>query len=71
MIVHNLYIESITFLPSKTDAVLLVDANAVLPGTIAMQSFQMVTRRYPKVLKHNRRIQDRELPECAALKGGW
>src|SRR3954464_5235057 len=37
--------------PSKADAILVVDANAVLAGTIALQALEAVVRGNPQILK--------------------
>jgi len=41
----------IAILPAKTDAPLFIDPDAVLPGSIAGQLFQAISRNGSKVFK--------------------
>jgi hypothetical protein len=54
MIVGNLNFKSIAITPYETEAILIVDPNAVLSGTIPLQGFQMVPGEYGKIRKSNR-----------------
>jgi hypothetical protein len=47
--------------PSEADSVLVIDAHAVLPGSIALQLLELVPRRAPEVLEAGRRMQPHEL----------
>ena len=52
--------------PSKTDAVLVVDPNAVLPFALFLEAFEAVVRRRPQVLKPLCLV---ELVKFAACRG--
>ncbi len=52
--------------PFKTNAPLIVDADAVLANSIAFELLEPVARRHPKVLKGVGRIKDQKLPQCQA-----
>ena len=49
MVIHNLNIVRIAVAPHKADAPLIVDANAVLSLSIALERFQVITRRRRQV----------------------
>ena len=51
MTVHNLDLPSIAIAPSEADAPLVVDANAVLPGSVATKILRSVAGRDPQVVK--------------------
>jgi hypothetical protein len=51
MIVYNLDIERVLSLPSKAEPPPFVDPDAVLPGAIALQSFQAIARRRVQVVE--------------------
>jgi hypothetical protein len=44
-------------MPNKTDSILLVDSNAMLPEPGSLQSFQIVTSRSRKISQLARRVQ--------------
>ncbi len=66
MIVNDLDIGG-AFIPSKTDAPLDVNANAVLPPPFALQSLQTMTRRRFKVAQPLGGRQHFELSSCHTL----
>jgi hypothetical protein len=45
VVVHNLNVESIPVTPQETDTPLVVDADAVLAFSVALQRFQMIAWR--------------------------
>jgi len=45
MVIRDLDLVGISGLPTKANAVLLIDPNAVLPPSLASQAFESVTRR--------------------------
>lgn len=47
--------------PDEADAPLVVDADAVLPGSTALPSFGAVTRWNPEVLEDIGRVEDEQL----------
>ncbi len=51
MIIHDLDIKSIMTTPDKTNPVLIVNPNTVLPIPIAMQLLQPVSGRDPQVFQ--------------------
>jgi hypothetical protein len=46
VIVGDFYIVGILAIPSEANPILVVDADAILPGPIAFQGFEPVTRWY-------------------------
>ena len=59
MIIDDFHFVTIAVAPNKTDSPLIVDANRVLPFTIASQCFQLISRR---------RRQDAQLRGCVKLE---
>lgn len=53
MIIDNFHIFGSGGCPSETDAPLVVDAYGMLPGTIPLQSLQVVSGWLPKVIQLN------------------
>ena len=51
-----------TALPAKTDPILVIDANAMLPSSIALQPFEAVARRNGKLTHVANAIQLRRFP---------
>ena len=49
-------------LPSKRDAILLVDADAVATSSIALQSFQAIARRNREILQLGGSVEQLQLP---------
>jgi len=45
MVIYNLDVVGISITPHEVDAPLIVDANAVLSFSVALERFQMITRR--------------------------
>ncbi len=62
MVVHNLDIVGIPVSPHKTNAPLIVDANAVLPFSISLQRFQVIARRRSQIAEFRGDIQLTEFP---------
>jgi len=50
MIIDDLYLVSIAIFELKTESILVIDANAVLPLTLASQTFQTVSRRGSQIV---------------------
>jgi len=57
MIVDDLNFIRTSIRPSETDAVLLIDPDAVLPFSVASQLLESIARRYRHVSQLRRRIQ--------------
>ena len=64
MIIGYFNISRALFSPAEADAVLIVDADAVLSLPVSGQHLQPVARRHPQILKRSRRIKLIELPAC-------
>ena len=47
MIIDNFYIRGTFWRPAKTNAKLIVDANAVLAAAITLESFKVIAGRGP------------------------
>jgi len=69
VVIRNLDILSAVVGPYKTDAILIVDADAVLTGSISVEFFRTVTRRSFKVTESFRRLQVLQLALCYAPEG--
>jgi hypothetical protein len=64
MIIGYFNISRAVLCPLETDAVLIVDADAMLSLPISGQQLQPVAGRHPQILKRSRRIKLIELPAC-------
>jgi len=62
VVIDNLHLVGIPIAPDKTDSPLVVDANTVLPFSVAFKSFQVITRGRSKVTKLRGNIQLAESP---------
>jgi hypothetical protein len=62
MIVHDFHVSRVATCPHKTEATLIVDANAVLPLSSAFKRFQVVARQRTKVSQVFRFVECREFP---------
>jgi hypothetical protein len=51
MVINNFNIFGTSFCPSKANATLPVNTDAVLPGSVAFERFQSVSWRYSQILK--------------------
>ena len=49
MIIHDLDVVRVSLVPDKADAPPVVDAEAVLPGMIALQSLEPIARRRSEI----------------------
>lgn len=63
MIVGDLDIVDTFVLPSENDSPLIVDANAVLAGSISAKDFEPIGWRCGQVAKGDRSIQHKKLPK--------
>ncbi len=61
VIVLDVDFEGMATLPPKGDAVLIVHANAVSAGAVALQGFETVACRHEQVIQAGRRIEQLEL----------
>jgi hypothetical protein len=56
--------------PAKANAKLIVDPNAVLAGTVALERFQAVAWRNPKIIEPTGDLELSELPPSDRLDSG-
>jgi hypothetical protein len=63
MIIGDLNVKSIAFLPSKANAILIVDSDAILARAIALQRLKPVRRRRREVSKFFRAVDLNQFPE--------
>jgi len=68
VVIDNLHIVGIPVAPDKADAPLIVDANTVLPCSVAFKRFQVIPRGRGKVTKLRGNIQLPEFPLCHPLE---
>ena len=67
MAIYNLNVVRIFALPPKTNPILVVDPDAVLPGAVGLQPLQPVSRRHLEIAQLARTIQLRQLAKRHAL----
>jgi hypothetical protein len=67
MVVDDADISRSSFKPVKTDAPLIIDANAVLPCAVAFQQLKPVAWRNAKVIHDNRLIKQAQLSQRNGL----
>jgi len=70
VVVDDLDVEGIGGAPDKADAPLIVDADAVLASTIALERLESIAGRNAQVGEGVGRIEDDEFPKRDALKAG-
>ena len=70
VVVDDLDVEGIGGAPDEADAPLIVDADAVLACTVALERLEPIAGRDAKVGEGVGRIEDDEFPQRYALKGG-
>jgi hypothetical protein len=57
-------------LPAETDTPSIIDADAVLSGTIANKLLEPVSWRGPQIIQGLSRIQEQQLPQSSSLNTG-
>lgn len=62
MVIHDLNVVGISVAPDKTDAPLIVDADAVLSLSVSVKSFETIARRGCQVAQFRGNIQLAEFP---------
>ena len=65
MIVAELYIVGMPVNPTKTKSPLIVDADAMLTSTIAVQNFKPAARRHHQEIEACGTVKQVEFPLCA------
>jgi hypothetical protein len=61
MVVSNLDIVRVAVAPGETDGPLVVDADAVLPETIALQLLESIARRNGQIFERRGGLDEKEL----------
>jgi hypothetical protein len=69
VVIHNLNFIRIAVTPFEADAPLIIDANAVRPGTIALQQFELISRRHAQILQPPRLMKIQKLSPCSPFDG--
>jgi hypothetical protein len=67
VIVHDFHVVSVTLSPHEAETPLLVDPNAVLPLSAAMQCFQAIAGRSCQIAQFGGAVQLPEFSPCDAL----
>jgi hypothetical protein len=67
MVVHNLDVMCLSRLPPKAEPPLIVNADAVLAGSIPSQLLQSVARRTSEIVRRLGSVQDHELAQGGPL----
>jgi hypothetical protein len=62
VVIHDLDVNGIAFVPCKADTPLIIDSNAIDAGSIASQQLKLVSRWYTKILQPQCPMQVQELP---------
>ncbi len=69
MIINNLHVVDVTFYPTETNTPLVVDADAVLPLTIALQRLQVIAWRNPQIVEHSGAMEVEQLAPRRTFDG--
>jgi hypothetical protein len=70
MVVDDFDIGCVPFLPSETDAPLIVDSNAPRPASIPSELLEPIRWRNPQIRESGRGIEHAQLPQCNLLQVG-
>ena len=71
MIINNLNVICITFVPLEADTPLLIDPDAMLSNAIPLQRFKSVSRRNSQIVDILSIVNHPELPARNALNVLW
>ena len=71
VVVDDLDVVRIAIAPTKADAPLIVDTDAVLAGPVALELLQAITRRHSQVFNCLRGVDRDELSEHYATQIRW
>jgi hypothetical protein len=71
MVINNFDIISVAFAPGEADPPLVVDSDAPLPFSIAVQFLESITRRYSEILDLGCSIEHPKLPERRSWDGSF
>jgi len=68
VVVHDFNLVRVPVTPGKADPPAVVDPNAVLPGAVALQSFEPVAANGPQVRETGGRMQPSQTPAaCSSM----
>jgi 8-oxo-dGTP diphosphatase len=67
VVINDFDLVTVAGIPNETNAPLLIDADAELPGTIRFQCLQPVTRGHPQLTQFGGRVHLQELPPGGPL----
>jgi hypothetical protein len=68
VVIDNLDVAGVAFIPLKTDPPLIVQADAVLASAISAEFLQVVSRRNSEIIEYRRRIELPQLTKRHALE---
>jgi hypothetical protein len=71
VIVRYFNVVRVPVTPSKANAPLIVDPNAVLASSISLELLESVPRWHPQVLQSLGSVQYQKLPQGASLNPAW
>jgi hypothetical protein len=66
--VNDLYLDGVSIFPAETDPPLVVDTNAPLPISIALELFKPIARRRLEIVHEGGSIKHSELSQSNALE---
>jgi hypothetical protein len=61
MVIYNLYVVGVAFVPHEANTPLVIDTNAVLPFTVVIKCMKFVTRRHLQINQKPSRVYHLEL----------
>src|SRR6266849_6577290 len=71
VVIDDLRLKSVSVAPYETQAILIVDSNAVLSSAASAKRFQLISWRHSQVVEHDRCVQNREFLKGSQLQIGW
>jgi hypothetical protein len=64
MVINNFHIFCTCIRPTKADTPLIIDTNAVLAGTIILESFKVISGWHPQIIKSAGDLELSKLTPC-------
>ena len=64
MVIYDLNLFCTCCFPTKTDAPLIVNTNAVVAGTIALECFKSISRRHSQIIQPGGNLELSQLSSC-------
>ena len=71
VIVGDFHLAGVLAIPPETHPILVVDADAMPPGPVALERFEPVARRKAQFVETGGGFELRELAESDFMDGGW